>query len=285
MVGVSLYSGEKICLASMHKKENYLAPACKKILGAVLEELGPKINTDLLGTFSGEIDRAMGQKETALKKCRLGLEISGLKIGVASEGSFSSNFLGGVFSTETVVFVDKGRGIEISETMSFRETNFQGTTLREMDSIHDFLKSVMFPSHALIARPNIWEDKSIVFKGIQDIAQLKKAFLCCLQNSPDRSVYLETDMRAHMNPTRGLTIRKLGIRLFRRLSRQCPICEAPGWGVTEINFGRECASCLLPTRFPLSRKWLCCSCFYEANHPVWDAKVRVDPRFCEYCNP
>ena len=59
----SVYQGEKIALATMHKKELYLKAACEKILGASLSTFDDKINTDLLGTFSGEIERKRGQKE------------------------------------------------------------------------------------------------------------------------------------------------------------------------------------------------------------------------------
>lgn len=53
----------------------------------------------------------------------------------------------------------------------------------------------------------------------------------------DGRVLLETDMRAHCNPTRMAAIRQLSFLLVRRLSSLCPSCGAPGWAVVDSEPG------------------------------------------------
>jgi len=64
----SLYRGLKIVLATMHNKEAYLNSASEKILGATLFTCGDKMNTDSLGTFSGETQRQGTQIRIFLHK-------------------------------------------------------------------------------------------------------------------------------------------------------------------------------------------------------------------------
>jgi hypothetical protein len=283
----SPYQGQLIALATMHKKELYLNPACEKILGASLLTFDDKLNTDLLGTFSGEIERKGNQKEIALEKCKLGLDMSGLPLGIANEGSFGPHpyipFIPS--SCETLVFVDSRRNLKIFETSIFKKTNFQHTICNPFDDLTHFLNSSLFPSHGLIIRPNVWKDKTVLFKGVQDFIQLQKSITICCQNSIDDRAHLATDMRAHMNPTRGLNIRKLGIRLFRRLTRLCPICHAPGWGRTNIKKGRPCSICEYPSELPISYVWSCSSCSHQEEEPFPDVPKFADPGYCSMCNP
>lgn len=283
----SLYMGKQIALATMHKKEVYLKDACEKILGASLVTFDEKINTDLLGTFSGEIERKSTQKETVLQKCHLGLDISGLPLGIANEGSFGPHpyipFI--AFSLEILVFVDRIRCLEVFETMMFTKTNYRHTTCYSSDDLTEFLNYSLFPSHALIVKPTICKDKTIVFKGIQDFIELKKNIDICCQNSSDNRAHLETDMRAHKNPTRGLNIRKLGIRLFRRLTRLCPGCQSPGWSRINIKKGRPCLICEHPSELPISYIWSCSACSHQEEEPLPNAPSYTDPTYCNICNP
>ncbi len=283
---ISVYEGEEITLSTMHRKELYLAPACTKILGANLFIPGKNINTDLLGTFSGEIERQKNQKESALEKCYLGLEISGGMLGIANEGSFGPHpyipFIPS--SLETLVFIDKRKGLKIFENMRFNKTNYQQQIVSFSDDLTPFLKSVLFPSHGLIVKPNIWDDKSILFKGVQDFLELKKSVEICCSHSSDNRAHIETDMRAHMNPTRGLNIRKVGIRLFRALASLCPACDSPGWRKTEMKKGRPCGSCDFPSELPIAHLWTCPSCCYTAEEALI-FNGYTDPAFCQICNP
>ncbi|MEI8300538.1 MAG: DUF6671 family protein [Chlamydiota bacterium] len=283
----SVYIGKKILLTTMHKKELYLKAPCEKILGASLSISDESINTDALGTFSGEIERKGNQKETVLKKCFLGLKGSGFTLGVANEGSFGPHpqipFIAS--SLETLVFVDTTRKVEIFETMLFKETNYRHTTCTNLDDLTNFFKYALFPSHGLIIRPNLCNDKTILFKGIQDITKLKESISLCAKHSDDKLAHIETDMRAHMNPTRGLNLKKLGIRLFRRLSRLCPLCHTPGWGITDLKKGRPCLICQCPTELASSYIWTCIQCPYQKEQRFPECLHYANPSYCNVCNP
>jgi len=67
-------------------------------LAALLEkELGvicivpENLDTDLLGTFSGEIERELSPMDAARQKCLLAMELTGADLAVASEGSFGAH--------------------------------------------------------------------------------------------------------------------------------------------------------------------------------------------------
>ncbi len=82
----SVYAGRRVCLTTLHGKERVLARPFFHGLGAELVVCG--CDTDQLGTFSGEIERAADPLSTCVRKAALGLEASGLRLGLASEGSF-----------------------------------------------------------------------------------------------------------------------------------------------------------------------------------------------------
>ena len=56
-------------------------PACRVVVAA-------EVDTDRLGTFTGEVERPGPPRETALMKARLGQGATGLPCALASEGAF-----------------------------------------------------------------------------------------------------------------------------------------------------------------------------------------------------
>ena len=56
-------------------------PACRVVVAA-------EVDTDRLGTFTGEVERPGPPRETALMKARLGQRATGLPRALASEGVF-----------------------------------------------------------------------------------------------------------------------------------------------------------------------------------------------------
>ena len=71
----------------MHRKEEAIAPALMSALGLLVEPTAG-LDTDQLGTFSGEIPRSGTMLEVAVRKARLGMSVMGLPLGLASEGTF-----------------------------------------------------------------------------------------------------------------------------------------------------------------------------------------------------
>jgi hypothetical protein len=107
----------------------------------------------------------------------------------------------------------------------------------------------------------------------------------CIRVSRNKRAIIETDMRAHKNPTRRTNLLKLGICLFRRISRLCPSCENPGWGKTGLIRGKECRICMGETREPIGERWSCVACGYLENRILPMIDKFADPGCCDYCNP
>lgn len=103
--------------------------------------------------------------------------------------------------------------------------------------LKDFLDKVHFPSHALVVRPNSAIIPGFTFKGLKRASEVKEAIDLCTSASADGLVRVETDMRAHMNPTRMKIINKLAEKLAVRLVNLCPNCSCPGRGVIDVARG------------------------------------------------
>lgn len=103
-----VYAGTRIALLTQHGKERVIASVLDTALGCQVERVGG-YDTDLLGTFTREIPRAGKQLEAARKKARLGMEMSGLSLGLASEGSFGPDPMVGMFpwNVEFLIFIDR----------------------------------------------------------------------------------------------------------------------------------------------------------------------------------
>ncbi|MBU3646369.1 MAG: hypothetical protein FGM49_06150, partial [Candidatus Nanopelagicaceae bacterium] len=74
------YRGTTAAIATKHLKEQIIAPIFVE-LGVSLEVAA--VDTDLLGTFTGEIEREGTPKEVAIRKARLGMAATGLAYGLA----------------------------------------------------------------------------------------------------------------------------------------------------------------------------------------------------------
>ena len=76
----SRYNSKVAVMATKHDKGRLITPHFDEILSMRVEEV--LVDTDLLGTFSGEIERVGTPLETAIKKARLGMERSGNPFGI-----------------------------------------------------------------------------------------------------------------------------------------------------------------------------------------------------------
>ena len=108
------YENIKISLLTKHKKEKVIAPKFIKMLDAEIIHTDT-FDTDELGTFTRDKARYGNQLDAARRKARIGMEITGLKYGIASEGSFISDpFIGLLpWNHEIIIFIDDILGIEI----------------------------------------------------------------------------------------------------------------------------------------------------------------------------
>lgn len=280
------YAGAQIALATLHGKADALAPAFAA-LGARLV-VAEGVDTDRLGTFSGEIPRTLPALETAVAKARLAMAATGLPLGLATEGSFGPDPVLGLLPLhrEIAVLVDDARGLVVHEQLNTHETNHAGHTLRAGEAIDDArLRRWGFPTHALIVRSEPWAPGLPVVKGIVDHDALRDAIAACASASPAGVTRVDTDMRAHLNPTRMRQIAALGERLARRLATPCPACTAPGFGRTDVAPGLPCLACGTPTARTLAEVHACAACGHEERRPREDGLRHADPAHCDLCNP
>lgn len=267
----------------MHEKQRAIRPSFESLLGFKIE-VGD-FNTDAFGTFTGEIERSSPPRECAKIKCLSALSAYGKQIGVANEGTFAPHpvipFT--VVDYEILFFADLEIDYHLCLSKMFINTNFAAAAFSEFDFVLQFAKKAQFPSHALIVRPNQWEDKKVCFKGLQSIKELYDVFEKCRSISCDKQVWIETDMRAHKNPTRMHQLEQFSKEMAQRLATTCPNCGIPGWGPVSKIFGLLCADCGAETELIRGVIWGCCQCSYQETIPV--NQILAQPQYCQICNP
>lgn len=279
------YNNKSCVIASMHSKENAISSAFSGFLGLNLVQAN--IDTDQLGTFTGEIERKGSALDCVRKKCELGLKERDFNIGIASEGSFTPHpaipFMASDY--EILYFIDKERDFHIYETLISTKTNYFMESISNHQRLKMFCHRALFPSHGLIVRPNKCEDKTIIFKGIQRMDVLEEVFFKCCRVSLDGKALVETDMRAHMNPTRMEVIKELANSFAKRIATPCPLCNNPGWGMVEIQKGLECELCGSETDMIRCEVFGCPKCAYKEYRSRQDGLIQAQPQYCGFCNP
>lgn len=280
----SAYAGQRICLTTLHGKEQALARPFAVGLGAVLE-VSP-CDTNRLGTFSGEVERCDSALATCRQKAWLGLERTGLRLGLASEASFGPHPSAPMLpiGQELLVFLDLDRGLTVVEQRLEWRTNYAQRLLRSDEDPGPWLQQVGFPSHGLIVRPASAE-AGPWYRDLCSSLDLQNALEACRRADPRGEVWLETDMRAHRNPTRMRSIRRLGVSMVRRLCRRCPSCGSPGWGLVETEPGLPCEACGTATDLTRLEVWGCPHCVHREWHPRRDGLAVAQPVDCPWCNP
>jgi len=279
----SIYQGAYITLTTKHNKAEAVAPIFLDVLGAHVQEV--TLDTDQLGTFSGEIQRQGTPLECVKKKCEWGMQEKSAYLGLANEGSFGPHPYLPFIATdqEIMYFIDKKRNIELTVIESTTKTNYQTAIITTYQELIDFAQKTLFPSHALILQPNDTIQSSIVYKGINNLDMLMKSFQECKKIGDQ--IFVQTDMRANFNPTRMNVIKKLSLKMAQRLASICPSCSTPGWGIVDTNIGLPCDNCSSETDLIQSYIFGCLKCDYKKIKLMPKNKRTADPINCTYCNP
>jgi len=281
------YAGHSAVLATMHGKEAAIAPVLFDRLGLVVST-APDLETDVLGTFTGEIARAGTIREAAIAKARLGMTATGLPIGIASEGSYGPHphvpFIPG--GIELMVLVDDIRGIVVAEHLIDDAPMFDHAFGMGIDELTDFLERIGFPDQALIVKPaEASVDVAPIHKGLRGKDELASAITECAASSRDGQALIQTDMRAHMNPTRMATLQRLAVSLAERVAASCPACRMPGFGQVNVETGLPCEDCGAPSIMVRHPVFGCVACDHREKQPRADGRTHSDPRYCLQCNP
>lgn len=274
------FNGKAAIVATMHGKEQVIEPA---LAGLGLHFLTPpSIDTDCFGTFTREIERTGSQCDALLAKAQAGLDLSPkAEFAVASEGAFGPHphlpFIPSGF--EMVALLERNSSKAVIGRHLTTATNLMQIEARCWEDIETFSEAMKFPSHAIVVMA--CKDGPLLAKGVTQRGELRST--CIPFIDAGCSVWLEADMRAHLNPTRMEAIAIAAADLVHRLQSRCPVCVYPDWTAV-IRDGRPCAWCGGPTVESWIEEYLCKACGHRAQHCI-NPERKGEPGHCNYCNP
>lgn len=280
---MDFFKGRKAVIATKHKKEEVIAPILENELGLIcVTPYG--LDTDQLGTFSGEIKRLDDPIATLRKKCQMAIEASGINVAIANEGSFGAHpsIFFAKADDEIIMLMDKENGIEIIERELSLKTNSDGTDIKSVDGLIEFANKIGFPTHGIILKKA--KDNFLgIIKESRTIEELIENYH--IIKNADCSAYAETDMRAMKNPTRMDVIAKAAEKLVSKVKSVCPNCSIPGFGIIDAQSGLPCEMCGLPTRSTLKHIYRCQKCNFQMEKVFPFGKQVENPQYCDFCNP
>lgn len=278
-----MFEGRNLLIATKHGKEKVIVPILEKELGVLCVQ-NTLFDTDTLGTFSGEIERKKDVLTTLRNKCLLAANYHQYDLILASEGSFGSHptLFFSAADDEFVLLLDLKNNLEIVARELSTATNFGGEPITNQQQLLAFAAHSYFPSHALILK-SAEKNPEIIYKAIQNETDLLKKFNYLKAKYKD--VFVETDMRAHLNPSRMKVIEIATQRLVEKIHSCCPNCKTPGFDVIEAKPGLPCEQCSLPTKSTLKLVYQCKKCAYQSEMNYPNKKEFENPMYCDYCNP
>lgn len=278
-----MFVNRNLVIATKHKKEEVILPLVQtelKVKCFVLDDF----DTDLLGTFSGEIERKTNALDTVRNKCLLAMDYSNCDLGIASEGSFGVHptVFFATANEEFLILIDKKNNLEIVVRELSLDTNFDGKIIKSEAELFNFAHKSLFPSHGLILK-NAEEQFSEVQKDFRNKKGLLDSYHYFIRKYG--SCYVETDMRAMNNPTRMRVIEKATHKLIEKIKSCCPECITPGFGIKNAIAGLRCELCNMPTKSTLAHVYECEKCHYTLEKRYPNNKTYEDPTYCDFCNP
>lgn len=278
-----MFEGRRLLIATKHQKESVIAPVMQREFG-VNCFIWPEFDSDILGTFTGEVERTDDALTTVKKKCLQAMALANCDLAIASEGSFGAHptLFFAHADEEILIFIDQKNGLEITVRELSLSTNFNGACINSEKELQDFATDVGFSSHGLIISRQKHNFEFMV-KGITDWEILLSSYHeVKLDNG---SAYVETDMRAMFNPTRMKVIETAAQKLADKIKSLCPSCQMPGFAAVAAKQGLPCELCRFPTRSTLAHIYRCAHCHFSSEKKYPHGKENEDPKFCDLCNP
>ena len=278
-----LFSDRNAALGTKHHKEQVIAPLFFKELG-IKVKVPSGLDTDKFGTFTLDKPRLDSQKQTAVIKARAAMAALSLDIGIASEGTFGPHpqLLFGTANVEVVVFIDDKNGLEVYgghiEVISYAQNN----TASSLEEVLSFAERIDFPKHGVVLRPGEKKYKGMV-KGIVCHKELELTAKTLL--AKHRTIWLETDLRAHVNESRMKHIALATQDLIGNIKRLCPKCEKPGFHRIAPKPGLPCECCGRPTALPLFDVYGCDKCGHNKDVKFPNQNETAHAGRCHHCNP
>lgn len=281
---INFYRDESIYFATKHGKADIIRQLLNKHAIRCQEV---KVDTDQLGTFSGEVERPGGVRETLRLKIALGMkEMPNGRLFLASEGSFGPHpaYMGLVTANvECLLFYDRQLDIEILGEYVCMSPVTGKKTVGPHDDFRAILSDFRFPSHGVIVHPE--DSFQPIFKGLHEENQVVQAMHESFAYSHTGKVFIATDLRANHNPTRREAIYKAAEDLMNRLASRCPSCDVPGFAVARGVPGLPCVECGNASEAAVAVESTCVKCEYIERGPRPDGKKFIQPFECQCCNP
>lgn len=280
------FAGRTLGVATLHGKERVIGPALMQMLPMAGYRAIPDVDTDRFGAFSGEVQRKQDPLTTAIEKAKHGVEVSGMDLVVASEGSFGPYPLSPFISCneEILVLYDARDGSAYDHKHLSLDTVFGGEACASLGQVTAFAQRMKFPEHGLVLRTKVnWKNGDLLEKGIHDADRLLSAAGDLL--NANGTVWVETDMRAMCNPTRMKVIGETAQRFVKELACTCPQCGHFFFRIIRAQSGLPCDLCGWPTESTRSYLRECRTCAFVAEEARPDGKKVEQPQFCGNCNP
>jgi hypothetical protein len=275
------YAGARAVLATKHHKAPLIAPPLAAIAQLIVEPV--EVDTDILGTFTGEVPRLAGSRETALAKARLGMRAAKAPIGLASEGTITPDPSAPLLALdhELVLLLDDDRDLVIIGQATSDALRVLRRVIAPGDDLEAVLQAADAPPHHLIVRPRA-PGRFGITKAIADLEALARAVACASKLDPEGLVVVETDLRAHLCPSRQPTIQRAAEDLALRLATRCPHCQGPGYGVRRALGGLPCEGCGTEVAIPAAEELGCPGCGHTELRT--SPRITADRALCPVCS-
>lgn len=277
-------------VATRHRKTRPMA----RVLGGPggLRLRTVDVDTDAYGTFTGDVPRRGTPVETALAKARAGLDRSGRRLGLASEGAFAPHPVAGIVTLqlEVVALVDDGTGLQVVGRASDLAPWARRHVLHpaDLDAPGAWLaRNMADDGQRWVVRPSDPRGEAPgagIAKGLRGAAEVVVAARRAAACSASGEVVVESDLRAHVCPRRLPVLVRAAADLAARLARRCDVCGSPGFGRDRVLTGAPCGWCRRPTEVPTASVDRCPACGHEVTTVLADGEW-ADPGRCGYCNP
>lgn len=277
------YANVRIGLATIHAKELAIAPPFRRLLDADVV-VAHGLDTDALGTFSGEVPRPDALVETCVIKAELAFRSLDVDCAIANEGSYGPIDRVPLVASgvEIMAFIDRKRGVRLIETLGTHRTNWRLRRFKAGDpSVPAVVKAMGFPRYGVFVIAS--SDASRPVKDLSNMDEVVAAVNREANRSEDGLAIVIADMRANRNPTRMRVLRALSWKLAKRLERLCPKCQAPGFGVVGSRRGLPCEACGQPTHWVDFEIDGCSACGHAESRPRKDGRSTASKLSCKAC--
>ena len=256
-----------------------VAPALEAI-GWTVSDV--EVDTDVLGTFAGDVPRLGSALDTARKKALLGRRYSDDPWLLASEGSINQWLPGIHRDVEIVVALHRSHEVMVvgmADSFDIFCTRFVVDHNTSEEEIHLMCAGADLSRHHLVISAS---DHS--FSPIGGLSSTEVVLDAIKERrARTRRLVIQTDLRAHLCPSLQATIVAASRDLALRLNHPCPRCYQPGYGEEQAITGLACRDCRMPTQEIAARQYLCPWCHHRETQDVTGSLA--DPSNCSLCNP